>query len=53
LTGVRKYTNIGNTAAVVSHGIVKEREVPPKEIDRAVRCREEFAREPKVHTHEE
>jgi phage-related protein len=43
----------GNTAAVVSHGILKERAVPPKEIDRALKRKEEFAKDPKMHAHEE
>jgi phage-related protein len=43
----------GNAAAVVSHGIVKEREVAPKEIDRAVERKQAFARNPKAHTYEE
>lgn len=43
----------GNVAAVVSHGIVKERQVPPKEIDLAIRRKEAFAIAPGLHTHEE
>jgi phage-related protein len=42
-----------NTAVVLSHGIVKERAVPPKEIDRAVVRKIRFAREPRKHTHQE
>src|ERR1700676_1744061 len=43
----------GNAAAVVSHGIVKERRVPPKEIDVAIRRKEAFVKAPLSHTHEE
>src|SRR5947209_269676 len=43
----------GSIAAVVSHGIAKEREVPAKEVDRAVRRKEAFANKPKLHTYEE
>lgn len=43
----------GNTAAVVSHGILKEKEVPAKEIDLAIMCKEAYAKNPKLHTHEE
>ncbi len=43
----------GNTAAVVSHGVRKERAVPATEIDRAVRCKERFEEDPAVHTYEE
>ena len=40
----------GRVAAVVSHGIVKERIVPPKEIDAAVERMKQFVRNPKGHT---
>jgi len=40
----------GRTAAVVSHGIVKEREVPPRHIDEAVIRKNRFARDPWKHT---
>lgn len=43
----------GNVAAVVSHGIVKERVVPPKEIDLAVKRKRLFEQAPKRHTYEE
>ena len=42
-----------NTAVVLSHGILKERAVPPKEIDRAVARKIRFARDPRKHTYEE
>jgi hypothetical protein len=40
-------------AAVVSHGLVKERAVPPKEIDRAVERKKRFEANPARHTYEE
>ena len=40
----------GKTAAVVSHGIVKERAVPPKEIEAAVTRKKRFTANPKRHT---
>jgi len=43
----------GVVAAVVSHGLVKERVVPPKEIDRAVERRKRFEANPAGHTYEE
>ena len=43
----------GDIAAVVSHGIVKERVVPPKEIDLAVKRKRLFEQAPKRHTYEE
>ena len=43
----------GNIAAVVSHGIVKERVVPPREIDLAIRRKRQFERKPEYHTKEE
>lgn len=43
----------GQVAAVVSHGIVKERLIPPKEIDAAVAWKEQCERHSERHTHEE
>src|SRR6185312_9171361 len=43
----------GNTAAVVSHGIVKERIVPVREIDIALGRKNQFAKNPKRHTYGE
>ena len=42
-----------DTAVVLSHGLVKERRVPPKEINRAVEHRAKFEQDPEQHTHEE
>jgi len=43
----------GTAAAVVSHGLIKERVVPPKVIDRAVERKKRFAVNPRRHTYEE
>ena len=43
----------GRTAAVVSHGLVKEAAVPLKEIEKAIERKRKFARNPKAHTYEE
>jgi phage-related protein len=43
----------GAVAAVVSHGLAKERVVPPKEIDRAVERKKRFKANPAKHTYEE
>jgi len=43
----------GAVAAVVSHGLAKERVVPPKEIDRAIERKKRFEANPKKHTYEE
>ena len=43
----------GTVAAVVSHGLIKERVVPPKEIDRAVERKKRFGVNPRRHTYEE
>ena len=43
----------GNMAAVVSHGIVKEQKVPPREIDLAIKRKRMFEQAPKRHTYEE
>lgn len=40
----------GRVAAVVSHGLVKERKVPPREIDRAVARKQQFLTNPERHT---
>ncbi len=43
----------GRTATVVSHGLVKEAEVPPKEIEKAIERKRKFEKNPKAHTYEE
>jgi phage-related protein len=43
----------GTVAAVVSHGLIKERVVPPKEIDRAVERKKRFEVNPRRHTYGE
>lgn len=43
----------GRTAAVVSHGLVKEAEVPAKEIEKAIERKRKFEKNPRVHTYEE
>ena len=40
----------GNLAAVVSHGIVKEQRVPPREIDRAIERKNRFTANPTRYT---
>jgi phage-related protein len=42
----------GNIAAVLSHGLTKERRVPPKEIDKAIERKRKFEQNPKRHTQE-
>jgi phage-related protein len=43
----------GGSAAVLSHGLQKERQVPVREIDAAVECKKRFEQDPKAHTHQE
>ena len=43
----------GNVAALLAHGLSKERQVPPKEIDKAVERKARFDAAPKRHTYEE
>jgi hypothetical protein len=43
----------GRTAAVISHGLVKEAEVPAKEIDKAIERKRKFEKNPNAHTYEE
>jgi phage-related protein len=47
------YFYSGREVVVVSHGLVKERIVPPQGIDRAVDRMNEYRRDPARHTHEE
>jgi hypothetical protein len=43
----------GNVTAVVSHGIVKEDKVPPREIETAIERMKKFQRNPEIHTYKE
>ena len=43
----------GAIAAVVSHGLVKEQAVPPREIDRALERKKRFEADPPRHTYQE
>ena len=43
----------GHQAAVLSHGLVKERRVPPREIDVAIKRKKKFEADPESHTHAE
>jgi hypothetical protein len=43
----------GRTVAVLSHGIRKERRVPPKEIELAVERKDRFEAKPRTHTYRE
>jgi hypothetical protein len=38
---------------VLAHGLVKERVVPVKEIERAIERKKKFERDPNTHTHSE
>jgi len=42
-----------NLAAVLSHGLVKERAVPPAEIDLAIKRKRKFTAHPDRHTYQE
>jgi phage-related protein len=43
----------GKTAVVISHGLIKERIVPPREIDKALERRQNFTINPKGHTYKD
>ncbi|MDH5669501.1 MAG: hypothetical protein OEY86_15995 [Nitrospira sp.] len=43
----------GRVAAVLTHGLVKEREVPTKDIQRALERKRRFERDPQAHTYRE
>ncbi len=47
------YFFYGNTAVVVSHGFVKERKVPEKEIQKAIQKKNKYIENPDLHTYEE
>ena len=40
------------TAAVLAHGIVKERRVPPQDIERAIERKLRFQQNPERHSHQ-
>ena len=41
-----------NKAAVLAHGIVKERIVPPADIDKAIKRRQKFEQDPETHSYQ-
>lgn len=43
----------GGQAAILASGIIKEREVPPQEIDRAIERKRRFEEDPAKHTYSE
>ena len=43
----------GKVAAVLAHGLVKERVVPPREINQAIERKQRFERDPGGHTYQE
>lgn len=43
----------GKVAAVLAHGLVKERAVPSRDIDEAVKRKQRFERDPGTHTYQE
>ena len=43
----------GRQAAILASGIIKEREVPPQEIDRAIERKRRFEEDPAKHTYSE
>jgi len=43
----------GRAAAVLSHGLVKEKVVPKADIDRAVARKKRYTADPKIHTYRE
>ena len=40
-----------NQAVVISHGIIKEKEVPPLEIEQAIKNKAKFEKNPELHTY--
>ncbi|NJM66009.1 MAG: type II toxin-antitoxin system RelE/ParE family toxin [Acaryochloris sp. RU_4_1] len=46
------YFFYGDCTAILSHGIVKEGQVPPKEIDKAIDRRIRFESDPEMYTYQ-
>ena len=40
-------------AVIISHGIIKEKQVPSSEIDKAIKNKINFEKNPKLHTYEQ
>ncbi|WP_373456635.1 type II toxin-antitoxin system RelE/ParE family toxin [Microcystis sp. 0824] len=40
-----------NQAVVISHGIIKEKKVPPLEIEQAIKNKTKFEKNPELHTY--
>jgi hypothetical protein len=43
----------GRVTAVLAHGLVKDREVPPREIEEAIRRKRKFELDPERYTYRE
>lgn len=43
----------GRVAAIVAHGLTKEREVPPRDIEETIRRKRKFELDPQRHTYKE
>ena len=53
VTSVVFYKDDDGQAAILASGIIKEREVPPQEIDRAIERKRRFEEDPAKHTYSE
>jgi putative component of toxin-antitoxin plasmid stabilization module len=42
----------GAVAAVLTHGLIKEDRLPPKDIERAIRRKQTFEQDPRRHTYQ-
>ncbi|MBD3265980.1 type II toxin-antitoxin system RelE/ParE family toxin [bacterium] len=47
------YFFYNNKAIVLSHGLLKERQIPEKEIEKALQRKMKFLRDPQTHTFED
>ena len=45
------YSFYKNQAVVISHGIIKEKEVPPLEIEQAIKNKTKFEKNPELYTY--
>lgn len=45
------YTFVGQNIVLLTNGTIKEKEVPPEDIDRAIEYRKRYLSNPELHTY--
>ena len=46
------YTFVGRGVVLLTNGVTKERKVPPGAIEKALRFKKQYLKNPEIHTHE-